>query len=479
MRILLDDYGYAWDKAWEILTKTVAYTNHTVMSEALEVWPENIFQIMLPRIYEILREINERLCKKLFEAYPGEWDRIAKMAVLSYGHIHMANLCVATCFSVNGVSEIHSRIIRKELFADYGKLSPDKFSNVTNGITHRRWLCQANPALCSFLTELIGPAFYTDASKLHELKSYADDPSVLSRLAEIKQANKQRFSNYLNKSADVLLDPSFLFDVQVKRLHEYKRQEMNILHVLYLYLTLKENPQLEMQPRVFLFGAKAAPGYRMAKQIIRLICCTAKEIEEAKAIREKLRVVFIEDYRVTLAELLMPAAEISEQISLAGTEASGTGNMKLMINGAITLGTLDGANIEIRDAVGPDNILIFGLRENEVKKLKSSGYSSTSLYQNNPAIRMVIDKLRAGVGGVPFPEIADSLIGGRSQPGDPYLVLRDFPDYCRIHEEALKRYADPSGWNLMSLCNIAAAGPFSADRALTEYADRIWHIKRW
>ncbi|MCX7614967.1 MAG: glycogen/starch/alpha-glucan phosphorylase [Clostridiales bacterium] len=479
MRIMLDDCGYEWEKAWEVVEKTVAYTNHTVMKEALEVWPESIFKIMLPRIYEIVKEINDRLCKKLFEIFPGGWDRIAQMAIVSYGYIHMSNLCVATCFSINGVSNIHSQIIRNQLFADYAKVFPKKFSNVTNGIAHRRWICQANPKLCSFITELIGPAFQTNAMKLNELKSYMNDNSVLLGLAKIKKANKEQFTEHLNKTAGILLDPTFLFDVQVKRLHEYKRQTLNILHVLYLYLTLKENPQLDMQPRAFLFGAKAAPGYTMAKQIIRLICSVAKEIDEDKAAREKLRVVFLEDYRVSLAELLMPAAEISEQISLAGTEASGTGNMKLMINGAVTIGTLDGANIEMMQAAGNENILIFGLEATEVEKMKSSGYSSTNIYQNNPAIRMVIDKLRTGVGGVQFPEIADSLIGGPNRPGDPYMVLKDFPDYCRIREESLKRYSDPIVWNRMSLCNIASAGIFSADRALTEYAQRIWNIKRW
>ena len=481
MRILLDDCGYAWDAAWNIVHRTVAYTNHTVMSEALEVWPETLFRERLPRIYEIVKEINERLCRELFSRYPNDWDRIAKMAVLSYGYVHMANLCAAACYSVNGVSEIHSQIIRRELFADYSRTYPDKFTNVTNGIAYRRWLGQANPALCELIRGLIGPAFMTDAGRLEELKAFAGDRSVLRRLAEIKHGNKERFAAYLQKMAGVSIDPDSLFDVQVKRLHEYKRQLLNVLRILWLCLQIEENPARDVRPRTFLFGAKAAPGYLMAKQIIRLICSVAREIEQTPVLRDKIRVVFLEDYRVTLAEMLMPTAEISEQISLAGTEASGTGNMKLMINGAITVGTLDGANVEMRDAVGDGNILIFGMKADEVKRRRAEGYSPTGLYQSNPALRAVIDKLRTGVAGIPFPEIADSLIGGpgRADGSDPYMVLADFADYCRIQEEALRRYADADVWNSMSLTNIASAGRFSSDRALGEYAHNIWHIRQW
>ena len=481
MRIMLDDCGYSWDAAWDIVHRTVAYTNHTVMSEALEVWPETLFRERLPRIYEIVKEINERLCRELFRRYPNDWNRIAKMAVLSYGYVHMANLCAASCYCVNGVSKIHSQIIRRELFEDYSRTYPDRFTNVTNGITYRRWLGQANPALCGFIRSLIGSDFLTNAGKLGELGAFADDRGVLQRLAKIKHGNKERFAAYLEKTSGVILDPDSIFDVQVKRLHEYKRQLLNVLHILWLCRQIEENPALDVRPHTFLFGAKAAPGYGMAKQIIRLICSVSREIEQTPALRDKIRVVFLEDYRVTLAEMLMPAAEISEQISLAGTEASGTGNMKLMINGAVTVGTLDGANVEMRDAVGDGNILIFGMKADEVKRRRAEGYSPTCLYQNNPALRAVIDKLRAGVAGIPFPEIADSLIGGagRADGGDPYMVLADFSDYCRIHEEALRRYADADAWNRMSLVNIASAGVFSSDRALSEYARNIWHIRRW
>lgn len=477
MRILLDDCGYGWDEAWSIVTGTVAYTNHTVMSEALEIWPEDVFKARLPRIYQIVREINERLCRKLFEVYPGDFKKISYMSIVAYGRIRMANLCIAASFSVNGVSKIHSDIIKKELFADYAKTWPDKFTNVTNGIAYRRWLCQSNPELSGLIRELIGPGFEKDANCLTELKKYRDDKSVLLKLAEIKRHNKERMAAVLEKTAGIAVDPASVFDVQVKRLHEYKRQLLNVLHIMSLYSQLKENPNLDMQPRTFLFGAKAAPGYFMAKEIIRLICSVAKEINSDKAVSQKLKVVFLEDYRVTLAEMLMPAAEISEQISLAGTEASGTGNMKLMINGAVTIGTLDGANIEMRDAAGEENILIFGLKAGEVEALKASGYSSTGIYRNNRRLADMVDRLGSGIGGVTFRNIEESLLGGMPGAADPYMVLADFADYTRVHQEAMRRYADPVVWNRMSLNNIAAAGVFSSDRSLNEYANKIWHIK--
>jgi starch phosphorylase len=477
MRILLDDCGYGWDDAWNIVTKTVAYTNHTVMSEALEVWPEEMFKHRLPRIYEILTEINERFCRRLWDYYPGDFNKIAYMSVIAYGQIRMANLCNATCFSVNGVSKIHSEIIRTKLFADFGRTFPEKFTNVTNGIDHRRWLCQANPELSALIGDLIGPGFIKDSQQLERLRAFEDDKSVLFELARIKKHNKERLANYLGNLADVKLDPETLFDVQVKRLHEYKRQTLNALHILYLYNKLRENPGLDIRPQTFIFGAKAAPGYTMAKEIIRLICSIAKELDGDKQISEKLKVVFLEDYRVTLAEYIMPAAEISEQISLAGTEASGTGNMKLMINGAVTIGTLDGANVEMRDAVGDDNILIFGLKAEEIDAIRANGYRPTNIYHNNRAVMDVIDRLNGGIGGIAFKDIAASFIGSGNASADPYMVLADFTDYCRIHEQALERYSDTTGWNKMSLCNIAGAGRFSADRALTEYARNIWNIK--
>ena len=477
MRILLDDCGYGWDDAWNIVTKTVAYTNHTVMSEALEVWPEDLLRQRLPRIYQIVREINERFCRRLWDYYPGDYKKISYMSIIAYKQIRMANLCLAACFSVNGVSKIHSGIIKNRLFMDFGRTFPEKFTNVTNGIAHRRWLCQANPLLTEMITGLIGPGFIRDSGELERLRAFQNDRGVLSELAAIKLKNKERLSNDLLKNANVKIDPRTLFDVQVKRLHEYKRQTLNALHILYLYHRLRENPGLDIQPQTFIFGAKAAPGYQLAKEIIRMICALAKEIDENKAVREKLKVVFLEEYRVTLAEMIMPSAEISEQISLAGTEASGTGCMKLMINGAVTLGTLDGANIEIRDAAGHDNILIFGLKAEEAEALRINGYSPTSIYQNNRAVMDLIDSLNAGIGNVRFRDISESLIGGGGCSADQYMALADFADYCRIHDEALARYADAERWNRMSLNNIAGAGRFSADRALTEYARDIWRIE--
>jgi starch phosphorylase len=476
MRILLDDCGYEWDAAWDIVTKTVAYTNHTVMSEALEVWPEAIFSHLLPRIYQIVKEINERLCRKLWEYYPNDFKKISYMSIIAYGQMRMANLCLASCYSVNGVSKIHSGIIKEHLFADYGRTFPQKFHNVTNGIAHRRWLCQSNPELSNFITELIGPGFILNASELSRLNAYKTDSSVLDRLAKIKYHNKQRLAEYIKDRQGIIVDPNSIFDVQVKRLHEYKRQTLNALHILYLYNRLRANPNLDIQPQTFIFGAKAAPGYDMAKDIIRLICCIAKQIDADPVISQKLKVVFLEDYRVTLAELLMPAGEISEQISLAGTEASGTGNMKMMINGAITIGTLDGANIEMRDAAGDENILMFGLEADAVNSLKASGYKPTVIYQNNSEMRDAIGWLNAGIGGVTFKNISNSFLGGTNSFADPYLVLADFNSYVKIHEESLRRYADPVQWNRMSLSNIASAGVFAADRALNEYAKNIWHI---
>lgn len=475
MRILLDDYKYSWEDAWTVVTKTFAYTNHTVMSEALEVWPENIFKHRLPRIYMITLEINKRLCKNLFDIC-NDWNKVTQMSIFRDGQIHMANLCLASCYSVNGVSKIHSNIIKSNLFRNYSDIFPAKFTNVTNGFNYRRWLCQANPNMCCFISDLIGNDFESDPRALQNLLAHKEDNNVLLHLGKIKKQNKERLADYIYKATNIAVDTSSIFDLQVKRLHEYKRQLLNALHILHLYETLKENPNMDMQPRTFIFGAKAAPGYYMAKQIIRFICCLANEINGDKSIADKLKIVFLEDYRVTLAELMMPAAEISEQISLAGTEASGTGNMKLMVNGAITLGTLDGANVEIHEAVGDDNILIFGLRKEEVEDITRTGYSPSNYY-NDYKIRRLIERLNSGVGGATFSDIASSLIGGHHHKGDPYMVLADFDSYAKIHEEAELRYLDPIRWNKMSLVNIASAGRFAADRAISEYADSIWNVR--
>ncbi len=475
MRILLDEHKYSWEAAWDTITRIFAYTNHTIMSEALEIWPEDILRQRLPRIDQIVHEINHRFCNYLYETAHLDLNQIAKMAVVNNGQIHMANLCLCTCYKVNGVSQIHSDIIKANLFRNYSSIFPSKFTNVTNGFNYRRWLCQANPRLCSFICELIGDKFTSDPEELRGLLNYDHNPEVLNTLAQIKKQNKIRLAHFIKDATDIAVDTDSIFDLQVKRLHEYKRQLLNALHILHLYEELKENPNMNFHPKTFIFGAKAAPGYYMAKRIIRLICCLANEINSDKAVADKLKIVFLEDYRVTLAELMMPAAEISEQISLAGTEASGTGNMKLMINGAITLGTLDGANVEISEAVGEDNILIFGLHKNEVEAMKQSGYSSSNYYQHIN-IKKIVERLICGISGVSFQDIASSLIGGVSC--DPYMVLADFDSYCNIHAKADQRYRDPMQWNKMSLVNIACAGRFAADRAVEEYATKIWNIDR-
>lgn len=479
IRILVTQENVSFGRALKIAKQTFAYTNHTIMAEALEKWDVKLFKSVIPDVYRYVAMINKALQKEL-TSFGITGDAQKKYLIIDENNkINMARLAVFATHSTNGVAQIHTDIIKNIALKEWYDLYPERFNNKTNGITQRRWLALCNMELSGFINDKIGNAWITDLDKLKDLERYKNDPDAIGQFAQIKRIKKQQLAEYIEKREGVRLNPDFIFDVQVKRLHEYKRQLLNILHVLSLYLRLRENPQLDIRPRTFLFGAKAAPGYMMAKQIIRLICSTAKEINADPAVRGMIRVEFLEDYRVTLAEMLMPAAEISEQISLAGTEASGTGNMKLMINGAVTIGTLDGANIEMRDAAGDENILIFGLKADEVEKLRNSGYSSTSLYQNDPALRMVIDKLRSGIGGIKFQEIADSLIGGPSRAGDTYMVLRDFADYCRVHEEAMERYADPIKWNRMSLCNIASAGVFSADRALSDYASRIWHIKRW
>ena len=368
MRILLDECGYGWEAAWDIINRTFAYTNHTVMAEALECWPEDLFRDRLPRIYQIVREINNRFSDEMMAATMGDREKVSRMAIISYGVIKMANLCVAACHSVNGVSQLHSEIVKETVFPEAYSIHPEKFTNVTNGIAHRRWLCQSNPDLTKFISDRIGDDFVLDASHLSKLEAYADDAAALEEFMAIKRKNKERLAAYVKKQTGEELNIDSLFDVQVKRLHEYKRQHLNALHILITYLKLKENPNMEFTPRTYIFGAKAAPGYRLAKEIIQFICNLGKLIDSDPAVRGKLKVVYIEDYRVTLAELLMPAADISEQISLAGTEASGTGNMKLMMNGALTLGTLDGANVEICQSVGEENMFLFGMRTPEVEE---------------------------------------------------------------------------------------------------------------
>lgn len=472
MRILLDECGYGWDDAWNIVTGAVAYTNHTVMKEALECWPEDLYRRLMPRIWQITKEIDNRFRNFVWQA-TNNADQVERMAVMSNGVVRMANLCVASSHSVNGVSALHSEILKDTVFHDFYTLSPNKFKNVTNGIAHRRWLCQSNPELTNLLKELIGDGFIYRADELLKLRDYKDDESVLKELERIKTHNKERFAEQVYKKSGVKLDPTSVFDVQVKRLHEYKRQHLNALNILTEYLAIKANPNAEYTPHTYIFGAKAASGYFVAKKIIEFICALSQMINNDPDVRGRLKVVYCEDYNVTMAENLMPAADISEQISLAGTEASGTGNMKLMINGAVTLGTMDGANVEIFDAVGEDNIFIFGMSTPEVEEMKRRGYTPNNYYNNNAELRATIDFINQnGIGGKQFPEI-----GGTILHHDPYMVLADFADYRRAQKQAVETFKDRNTWNKMSLMNISGAGRFAADRAINDYARDIWHTK--
>lgn len=470
MRLLLDECGYSWEKAWDLVTRTVAYTNHTIMSEALECWQVELFKERLPRIYQIVKEIDRRYREHIV-SMTGDFDLAEKIAIIQNGVVRMANLCVATCHTVNGVSKLHSKIITDELFNDYYKLTPDKFTNVTNGIAHRRWLCQANPQLSALISELIGDGFIKDASELEKLMAFKDDKSVLNRLAEIKLSNKVRLSNYIKNNYGMDIDPNSVVDMQVKRLHEYKRQHMNALHIINDYLYLSNNPNAQFTPKTYIFGAKAASGYLFAKEIIQMIYKLSKVINNDRMINDKMKVLFLEDYRVTLAELMIPAAEISEQISLASTEASGTSNMKFMMNGAVTLGTEDGANVEIHSAVGDDNIIIFGMHTPEVLKLQKEGYSPIQYYNNNPDLKNALDFIGKGLDGKPFDNIYNTL-----KNYDRYMALADFSDYCKAHKKANELYNDKETWNRMSLVNIAKSGIFAADRSIDDYAKNIWHI---
>ena len=478
MRLLMDEYNYSWDTAWYMVTNTIAYTNHTVMPEALEKWSEDLIERRLPRIYSIIKEINQRFCGEMWNLFPGDWNKIEKMSILSHGQVRMANLSVIASHKVNGVSALHSDIIKDSIFKDFYDVTPNKFTNVTNGIAHRRWLCQSNKELSALITELIGSGFVKDASELEKLSAYTKDQSVLKRLNEIKKVKKEQFADYVSKKKGIIINPETLFDVHAKRLHEYKRQLLNAMNVISIYNDLQENPDLPILPKTFIFAAKAAPGYYFAKQIIKLICYLSEDINKNPnpKIREKLKVVYLEDYNVTLAERLMPSAEVSEQISTAGKEASGTGNMKFMINGALTLGTLDGANVEMSEAVGRDNIFIFGLETDEVNSLWQTGYNSSEFYNNNVKLQKVIEALKRGYNGESFAMIADYLLS--SNPvADPYMCMADFNDYQSARHHLEEVYKDKMLWAEKSLINIAGAGRFAADRSIKEYAENIWNLK--
>lgn len=471
MRIMLDECGYDWDTAWSLVTKTVAYTNHTVMKEALECWSEDLYRRLMPRIYEITKEIDNRFRAYVWGA-THDADKVERMAIISGGVVRMANLCVAGSHSVNGVSALHSEILKDTVFNDFYTITPDKFKNVTNGIAFRRWICQSNPELTKFITELIGDEFITKSDELLKLRDYKNDKQVLDRIAGIKLANKERFANIVKKRNGIELDPTSIFDVQVKRLHEYKRQQLNVLNIIAQYQALKANPDMDFEPRTYIFASKAAPGYFMAKKIIELIDALSKVVNNDPDIKEKIKIVFMEDYSVSLAEALMPAADISEQISLAGTEASGTGNMKLMLNGAVTLGTLDGANVEIFDAVGEDNIFIFGLKTPEVEDLKRSGYNPMNYMNNNEVLKNAVDFISRGVNGKSFGEITSSLMNV-----DTYMAFADFADYQKAQFDSAIAYRDKERFARMSLMNISGAGVFSADRSIMDYANTIWNTK--
>ena len=476
MRLLMDEHGYGWDDAWAIAEKTLSYTNHTVMSEALEKWSTWLFEEQLPRVYSIVNEIDRRLREKLNAFYPGDFGKIEYMAVIGDGEVRMANLCLACCHTINGVSKLHSEILKNSIFSDYYRMTPERFCNVTNGIAYRRWLCQSNPELTSYLTELIGPEFLKDATNLEKLLAFRNDEAVLDNLARIKLGNKRRLAAYIAEKNGVNVDPESLFDVQIKRLHEYKRQLLNVLQILYMYNHIKAHPNEEFTPRTFIFAAKASAGYDMAKQIIRLISAVSNLLNSDPVTHDKLKVVFIEDYRVSLAELIVPAAEISEQISIAGKEASGTGNMKLMINGAITLGTMDGANVEIFEQVGRENMFLFGMNVDEVNELWAKGYDPKAFLANDPALSEVISMLTSGVLGARFDSIAESLLTSRFGVADRYMAIADFADYARAQNDVGRTYLDKNKFMEMSLVNIAKAGLFSADRSVMEYANNIWKM---
>jgi len=475
MRILMDVYSYSWDDAWSVVVKTVSYTNHTVLPEALECWRVDLFSMKLPRIYSIVTEINKRFTADLWNMYPGDWDRISRMAIVAYNQVRMANLSIVGSHAVNGVSALHSDILTKTIFHDFYKMTPWKFTNVTNGVVHRRWLNTANPRLSVFLDELIGPEFREDATNLSKLKAFKDDNSVLEQINQIKYYNKERFAHYVFEKTGKRINPNSVFDVQIKRMHEYKRQLLNVMKIISLYNEILENPKADIQPQTFIFGCKAAPGYAMAKKLIKLIWFLSEELEKNPLTKDKIKVVFMEEYNVSLAEILIPSADISEQISLAGKEASGTGCMKLMMNGAPTLGTLDGANVEILEAVGRENAYIFGLNTHEVDEIWRNGYTAKDYYLSSPTLKKVVDRFYYPIASHDFSHIAEYLIGGNFGVADPFMCLADFDSYVHTHKCAIKDYQNRLEWAKKSLMNTASSGTFASDNSIRKYADEIWH----
>ena len=483
MRLLIDEEGLGWDEAVQITRRTIAYTNHTIMAEALEKWPVNMVQQLLPRCYQIICELNRRLCERLWNAFPGDWDRIARMAIVSYDNVHMANMLVAMSYSVNGVSKLHGEILKEETFHDFNLVMPEKFSAITNGITHRRWLMSCNPELTDLINRSIGTDWIREPEKLSELRPFADDAAFREEFAKIKQHNKERLAKMLKERQNVDVDPAFMFDVQAKRLHEYKRQMLNALHILVLYNRIVNDESFTMQPRVFIFGAKASPGYTRAKQIIRMICALSRLIEKHPRARKMLQVVFLENYDVSSAEVLIPAAEVSEQLSTASKEASGTGNMKFMMNGAVTIGTLDGANVEISEQVGMDNIYIFGMRSNTVRDMyRENTYNPMTIYESNHEIREAMTQM---IDGTLMPENPAALqelyhsllLGSWGSIGDSYFVLKDYGSYSMAQKRLNDDYANQVKWQKMAVTNTAMSGIFSSDRTIREYNEKIWHLE--
>ncbi len=482
MRLLMDEEGLGWDEAQQIVSRTMAYTNHTIMAEALEKWPEDMVKSLLPRIYQILVEMNKRLCARLWNFFPGEAERVGRMAIIAYGYIHMANLCVAMTFSTNGVSQLHGDILKQETFHDFYLVMPEKFSAITNGITHRRWLMACNPQLTKLICDTIGTDWVKDPELLHDLAPYADDAAFREQFEKIKHSNKVRLSNFLKEHQGAIVDPDFIFDAQSKRLHEYKRQMLNALHILVLYNRIVNDPNFTMQPRVFIFGSKAAPGYNRAKQIIRFINGLSALIAKHPRASKMLQVVFLENYDVSSAQMLIPATEISEQISTASKEASGTGNMKYMMNGAITIGTMDGANVEISEQVGMDNIYIFGMRSDTVLDMyRERNYNPMTIFETNQELRLAMTQM---IDGTVLPDAPSALqdlyhsllIGDWGNMADPFFVLKDFGSYSMAQRRIDADYADRDKWNRMAVINTAMSGIFSSDRTIREYNDTIWHL---
>ncbi|MDD6405752.1 MAG: glycogen/starch/alpha-glucan phosphorylase, partial [Clostridiales bacterium] len=478
MRILMDEEGLEWDDAWDITTRTCAYTNHTIMAEALEKWPIELFSRLLPRIYQIVEEINRRFVLKIQEMYPGNQDKVKNMAVLYDGQVKMAHLAIAGSYSVNGVAALHTKILEERELKDFYEMRPEQFNNKTNGITQRRFLLHANPLLANWITDKIGDEWITNLSHLKKLKVYVNDEKCQQEFMNIKYQNKIRLAKYIKEHNNVDVDPRSIFDVQVKRLHEYKRQLLNILHVMHLYNRLKTEPEFDMYPRTFIFGAKASAGYKRAKLIIKLINSVADVVNNDASIEGKIKVVFIENYRVSNAEIIFAAADVSEQISTASREASGTGNMKFMLNGAPTLGTMDGANVEIVEEVGIENAFIFGLSAEEVMKYeREGGYNPMDIYNNNQAVRRVLTQLIDGTYAKDDPDRFRDLYDSLTKE-DVYFILKDFDSYAEAQQKVNEAYQDEKGWAKMAMLNTACAGKFSSDRTIEEYAKEIWKLKK-